>query len=105
MSIVLEKTKEFDNLPEEVKKKLEEEALTREFRDFEEINSYIISLISFFKDLYHTTSEIIFFPEKEKIKIESLPFTINEWPLYHTFRYRGEPLNDYEVVAKAKVKK
>jgi len=89
MGITLEKTENFDSIvSEDIKKRLEG-IFEKKFENFEDFMQQIEELPGF-----------VYVPKEKQVKIDVLPFTIKEWPLYYN---KGPaPYGVYEI-AKIKV--
>lgn len=92
--LILEKGESFDLTYETIQRVLKE-LFGKQFGSFEEI----------IKELYKPDNSGVFqlpgtvgFPEKQEVQIDTLPYIINEWPLYGPFT---NGLNG--IIAKAKV--
>ncbi len=94
--IILEKSQNFDLAGEYIKKTLKQ-FFKREFRSIEELVSEL------YKQDSHGVSNlprIVYFPKEKTVEIDTLPFTIKEWPLY----YQEDPIYGKYEIARAKVK-
>ena len=96
VKIVLEKTDEFDNVHDNHKEELER-IFSKEYQNLNELHQEM------HKEDKHGVKRLpssIYMPKRREIGIDTLPFTIKEWPLYYD---EGDNLYGKYIIAKIKV--